>query len=115
MPARHSTRSVDAHVAFALRDRAIIKVYSQEIDQLPEADRRRLRRQQHVYAAIWTEVVMELQPDRSEGEAAAAVHAVFGLLNSVADFTSRLDDDALAALLTRMALASLDTERTVLL
>ena len=39
---------VHAHVAFALRDRAIIKVYSQEIDQLPEADRGRLRRQQHV-------------------------------------------------------------------
>ena len=84
---------VHAHVAFALRDRAIIKVYSQEIDQLPEADRRRLRRQQHVYAEIWTDVVAELQPDHSEDEAAAAVHAVFGLLNSVADFTSRVDDE----------------------
>jgi AcrR family transcriptional regulator len=106
---------VHAHVAFALRDRAIIKVYSQEIDQLPEADRRRLRRQQHVYAAIWTEVVAELRPDDSHEEAAAAVHAVFGLLNSVADFTSRVDDEALAALLTRMAMASLGTNETTLL
>ncbi len=106
---------VHAHVAFALRDRAIIKVYSQEIDQLPEADRRRLRRQQHVYAEIWTDVVVEMQPDRSTDEAAAAVHAVFGLINSVADFTSRVDDEALSALLTRMALTSLGVERTALL
>jgi AcrR family transcriptional regulator len=106
---------VHAHVAFALRDRAIIKVYSQEIDQLPEADRRRLRRQQHVYAEIWTDVVVELQPDRSADEAAAAVHAVFGLINSVADFTSRVDDDALSALLTRMALTALGVETTALL
>jgi AcrR family transcriptional regulator len=103
---------VRAHVAFALRDRAIIKVYSQESDQLPEVDRRRLRRKQHVYAEIWTEVVTELRPEHSDEEAAAAVHAVFGLLNSVADFTSRVDDEALAALLTRMALASLSTEST---
>lgn len=106
---------VHAHVAFALRDRAIIKVYSQEIDQLPEADRRRLRRQQHVYAEIWTEVVAELRPDDSDEEVAAAVHAVFGLLNSVADFTSRVDDEHLSALLTRMAVASLDTGRSALL
>jgi hypothetical protein len=32
---------------------------------------------------------------------------VRGLFNSVADFTSRVDDDTLAALLTRMALTSL--------
>ncbi len=106
---------VRAHVAFALRDRAIIRVYSQESDHLPDEDRRRLRRNQHLYAEIWTEVVAELRPHHSDEEAAAAVHAVFGLLNSVADFTSRIDDEALSALLTRMALASLCTERTALL
>ena len=101
---------VRAHVAFALRDRAIIKVYSQESDHLPDADRRRLRRKQHDYAEIWTEVVNDVQTDLAEGEAAAAVHVVFGLLNSVADFTSRIGDAELAALLTRMALASLDKQ-----
>ena len=98
---------VRAHVAFALRDRAVIKVYSQESDQLPDDDRRRLRRKQHVYAAIWSDVVAESNVDQTAEEAAAAVHAVFGLINSVADFTSRVDDETLAALLTRMALTSL--------
>ncbi len=101
---------VRAHVAFAIRDRAIIKVYSQESDHLPDDDRRRLRRNQRLYAEIWTDVVTELRPDRSRDEAAAAVHAVFGLLNSVADFSSRIDDDALAELLTNMALTSLNRE-----
>jgi AcrR family transcriptional regulator len=97
---------VRAHVAFALRDRAIIKVYSQEIDHLPDEDRRRLRRQQHAYAEIWTDVVRANYPNRRDAEAAAAVHAAFGLLNSVAEFTSRVDDDELATLLVSMAHAS---------
>jgi AcrR family transcriptional regulator len=101
---------VRAHVAFALRDRAIIKVYSQESDHLPDEDRRRLRRNQHLYAEIWTEVVTDLRPDYPNEQAAAAVHAVFGLLNSVADFTSRIDDEELAELLTNMALTSLSAE-----
>jgi Tetracyclin repressor-like, C-terminal domain len=103
---------VRAHVAFALRDRAIIKVYSQESDHLPESDRRRLRRKQHVYADIWTDVVGELRRDLDGGEAAAAVHAVFGLINSVADFTSRVDDDTLAGLLVTMALTSFGVDGT---
>ena len=104
---------VRAHVAFALRDRAVIKVYSQERDQLPDDDRRRLRRKQHVYAAIWSDVVSQLNVDQTDPEAAAAVHAVFGLINSVADFNSRVDDDRLAALLTRMALTSLLAQESV--
>jgi AcrR family transcriptional regulator len=101
---------VHAQVAFALRDRAIIKVYSQESDHLPDDDRRRLRRKQHVYAEIWTETVTAIRPDFSHDEAAAAVHAAFGLINSVADFTSRIDDGELAELLTNMALMSLGVD-----
>ncbi|MEX1007163.1 MAG: TetR/AcrR family transcriptional regulator [Acidimicrobiia bacterium] len=111
-PAAALDALVRAHVAFALRDRAIIKVYSQESDHLPDEDRRRLRRKQHHYAEIWTDVVTALRTDYSNEEAAAAVHAVFGLLNSVADFTSRIDDDELAELLTNMALTSLRDARS---
>ena len=64
MPATALDALVHAHVAFALRDRAVIKVYSQESDQLPDDDRRRLRRKQHVYAAIWSDVVAELTSTR---------------------------------------------------
>ena len=102
---------VHAHVEFALRDRAIIAVYDQEARKLPAADARRLRSQQRAYAEIWVGVVRDVRPELSRAAAATAVHATFGLLNSVADFHSALDSDELGALLASMALAALrDTE-----
>src|SRR5437870_525952 len=44
---------VEHHVAFALRDRAIITVYDQEVHNLPDEPRRRLRRNQRLYANLW--------------------------------------------------------------
>jgi AcrR family transcriptional regulator len=98
---------VDAHVDFALRDRSIIAVYDQEAHNLPHDDLRRLRRQQRAYAELWIDVVLTLQPQLSRAEARAAVSALFGLLNSVSDHAVRIPRDELAALLRRMALASL--------
>ena len=97
---------VDAHVDFALRDRSIIAVYDQEAHNLPSEDRRRLRRQQRAYTELWVDVVMVVRPDLSRATARAAVHAVFGLLNSVSDHSVRVPRDDLAALLRAMALAS---------
>ena len=76
-------------------------MYSQEIDQLPDVDRRRIRRTQRDYAAVWSAALTEMRPDLSGEAARARVHAAFGLLNAVADFTSGLDDDVLAATCTR--------------
>jgi AcrR family transcriptional regulator len=98
---------VQAHIEFALRDRAIITVYSQEINHLPDADRRRIRRTQREYADVWTAVVAEGRADLSPDSARAAVHAVFGMLNAVADYTTALPDEELARQLLVMARASL--------
>jgi AcrR family transcriptional regulator len=98
---------IHAHVEFALRDRSIIAVYDQEANHLPDDDRRRLRRQQRLYTEIWAEVIEASWPDRPRDRVRASAHAVFGLLNSVADYHPHLPDQQLAALLTRMASASL--------
>jgi AcrR family transcriptional regulator len=98
---------VRAHVAFALRDRAVIHVYSQEINHLADDDRRRIRRTQRDYAAVWSATLTELRTDLDADTARARVHSAFGLLNAVADFTSRLDDDELAGQLRVMTLAAL--------
>lgn len=98
-------RLVDAHVEFALRDRSIIKVYDQEAHNLPEEDRLRLRRTQRTYAETWVDVVLSCTGAQTRSRARAVVHAVFGLLNSVADFESRVARDELAALLRTMAQA----------
>jgi AcrR family transcriptional regulator len=98
---------IRAHVEFALRDRSIIAVYDQEANQLPDHDRRRLRRQQRLYTEIWADVLAAGWPDRPRGLVLASAHAVFGLLNSVADYHAQLPDRELGDLLHRMARASL--------
>jgi AcrR family transcriptional regulator len=98
---------VVAHVEFALRDRALIRVYDQEADHLPDADRRRLRRTQRAYADEWGRVLMAVHPGAPPERARAAVHGAFGLVNSVADYHSELPVDELRALLVAMASAAL--------
>ena len=98
---------VRAHVAFALRDRAIIRVYDQEEYHLPEADRARIRRTQRGYAAVWTDVLQAVDASLDREVARTRVHAAFGLLNSVADFTPVLGAAELAGQLHTMTMAGL--------
>jgi AcrR family transcriptional regulator len=99
---------VDRHVAFAVRDTASIKVWSREAPHLPDDDRRRLRRKQRAYVDVWATAIVDAHPHVTPAGATAAVHAVLGLVNSVAEYNSRLGRDDLTALLTRMAHAALD-------
>ncbi|QNP63422.1 SACE_7040 family transcriptional regulator [Streptomyces genisteinicus] len=73
---------IDGHIDFALNDRPLITLHDRELDRLRDADRRRVRRLQREYVELWVAVVRELHPEVAESEARAAVHAVFGLLNS---------------------------------
>ena len=94
---------IEHHVRFALRDRAIITVYDQEVHNLPEEPRRRLRRNQRLYANLWVDAAVVLRPEWDRPHATAAVHGVFGLLNSVADYQPRLSDAETALLLVSLA------------
>jgi AcrR family transcriptional regulator len=98
---------IDRHVAFALRDRSIIAVYDQEAHNLPDAQRARLRRNQRAYADLWVDTLLATDPARDRREAETAVHAVFGLLHSVADHDPRLPDARVIELLGTMARATL--------
>jgi AcrR family transcriptional regulator len=95
------------HVDFALRDRSIIAVYDQESHNLPEDDRQRFRRKQRAYVELWVDAVAPLRPDLARPALTAAVHALFGLLNSVSDHATRVPDSVLAGLLCDMALGAL--------
>ncbi|MBM3659673.1 MAG: TetR/AcrR family transcriptional regulator [Actinobacteria bacterium] len=93
---------VEAHVAFALRNRNLIRVYDQEADHLPDADRRRIRRAMRTYAEEWVRVLRSVRPGLDEPTARTQVHAAFGLVNSVADYRSPLAEDRLRDLLVGM-------------
>lgn len=73
---------IDGHIDFALDDRPLITLHDRELDRLRDTDRKLVRQLQRQYVELWVTAVRDLHPDVAESEARAAVHAVFGLLNS---------------------------------
>ncbi|MGW5355511.1 TetR/AcrR family transcriptional regulator, partial [Streptomyces sp. NPDC004031] len=85
-------------------------LHDRELDRLRESDRKLVRQLQRQYVEVWVGVVGAVHPDATEREVRAAVHAVFGLLNS----TPRLGAQAVLAsragmseLLRKLALGAL--------
>ncbi|MFD3516165.1 TetR/AcrR family transcriptional regulator [Streptomyces sp. NPDC058657] len=103
-PAALLAALVDGHIDFALDDRPLITLHDRELDRLRDADRRRVRQLQRQYVELWVTAVRRTYPGTSEPEARAAVHAVFGLLNSTPHLGSGLPGrGATQALLRRLA------------
>jgi AcrR family transcriptional regulator len=96
------------HVDFALDDPALITVQIRNLANLTDPDRRRVRALQRRYVEVWVETIQHTVTNVDEPTARAAAHAVFGLINST-PHSAHLDRAQMAALLTRMALASLTT------
>ncbi|MFC4561653.1 TetR/AcrR family transcriptional regulator [Nocardiopsis mangrovi] len=98
------------HIAFALREPALITVQDRELDNVPEAERRSIRRLQRGYAEEWVAVLARLRPAQPTAALRAAVLATFGLLNSTPHSAGGLSEDAMADLLLAMGRAALLAE-----
>ncbi|MEV7772494.1 TetR/AcrR family transcriptional regulator [Kitasatospora sp. NPDC086791] len=85
-PAAALDALIGGHVDFALDDRDLITLHDRELLNLKEEDRRTVRRLQRGYVELWVDVVRQAYPaladPAAEPVARAAVHAVFGLINS---------------------------------
>ncbi|WP_461008117.1 SACE_7040 family transcriptional regulator [Streptomyces capparidis] len=101
---------VRGHIEFALDDRPLIVLHDRELDRLRESDRKLVRQLQRQYVELWVEVVAQVHPRVPRPRVRAAVHAVFGLLNSTphsaAPRGAALDRAAMADLLHRLALGA---------
>ncbi|TDQ52424.1 SACE_7040 family transcriptional regulator [Actinorugispora endophytica] len=95
------------HIAFALDEPALITVHDRELENVPEPERRRIRRLQRGYVEQWVAVLARLRPDTPEPALRAALHAVFGLLNSTPHSAGELGREEMAGLLFTMARAAL--------
>ncbi|MEV6009351.1 TetR/AcrR family transcriptional regulator [Streptomyces sp. NPDC051976] len=101
---------IRGHIDFAIDDRPLITLHDRELDRLRDSDRKLVRQLQRQYVEEWVAVVHQVYPDATELEVRAAVHAVFGLLNSTphlgaqSGLPGRSD---MAALLHRLALGAL--------
>jgi hypothetical protein len=95
------------HLRFALEDRDHLTPWQEEFRSLPPEDAWRLRRMQRLYVEEWVQVLGEIRPDLSDGEARAAVHATLALLHSPTEYKSGLPQEAITPLLASMALGAL--------
>ncbi|NMI00762.1 TetR/AcrR family transcriptional regulator [Pseudonocardia acidicola] len=95
------------HIHVAVQDRNVLAVYHREIHNLPEEDRRRLRRKQRHYIEEWVHVLAPLRRDLADGEIRLAVHAAIGAIQSTLFFRSGLSTERLAGLLDAVAHACL--------
>lgn len=100
-------RLVAGQVEFVMADCELAQVYHHEINNLPEEDRRRLRRKQRLYLEEWVHLLNELRADLTDTEARVIVHAAIGAIQSTLFHSSGLADDHLRRLLTDAAWAVL--------
>jgi AcrR family transcriptional regulator len=73
---------IDFHLDFALGEPDLIRIQDRDLDHLPAAAQRQVRRAQRQYVEVWVGVLRELEPALAEADARLMAHAVFGLLNS---------------------------------
>ncbi|HUY46387.1 MAG TPA: TetR/AcrR family transcriptional regulator [Streptosporangiaceae bacterium] len=93
---------LDWHIEFALNEPALITVHERELDNVPQPQRREVRRLQRAYTEEWVQTLRHRYPDTPADRARAAAHAVFGLLNSTPRSAGELDQGAMAPLLHAM-------------
>src|SRR5207249_10603853 len=93
-------RLVALHVATAVEERALLTVWIQDWQSLPEEDQRRIRHRQVEYVSVSVQALVRLRPELSPAEAEAVVHAAIGAINSVAFHDAGLGVAPLETLLT---------------
>jgi AcrR family transcriptional regulator len=103
-------RLVDDQVKFVVDKRELAQVYYNEIQNLPERDRARLRRKQRLYVEEWVHLVEEIRPTVDDAQARALVHASIGAVQSALFHNVGLDGERLAALLRTAAHAVLELD-----
>ena len=94
------------HAVFAVDNRSVITVQSRDLINATVADQRRVRRLQARYATLWVDAVLSCDDGVNKRTARAAVHAMFGLINST-PFSATLPRARMIDLLVAMATVAL--------
>ncbi|WP_049571557.1 SACE_7040 family transcriptional regulator [Nonomuraea sp. SBT364] len=107
-PAETLDALLHVQITFAIEQPALITVHDRELGNVPERERRRIRRLQRLYVEEWVTVLSELHPACPPVRLRAATHAVFGLLNSTPHSAGELPGEAMRPLLHAMAGCALE-------
>ena len=106
-------RLIEGYIDFVINDRDAAQVYFREIAQVPQDDRRRLRRNQRLYVEEWVLLLTELRPGFDDATARALVHAAIGVMQSTLWYSAGLPEDRLRGLLRDAALRVLTVASSV--
>jgi AcrR family transcriptional regulator len=98
---------IDGQIDFVVDDRDVAQVYFREIANLPEADRRSLRRKQRLYLEEWVHLLTELRPGLSDSAARTVVHCAIGAIQATLQHAVGLPEERLRELLRQSAIAVL--------
>ncbi|SMY10601.1 TetR/AcrR family transcriptional regulator [Brevibacterium jeotgali] len=109
-PQRTLSDLIDFHVDFALTEPELIRIQDRDLDSLPDAERRSVRRLQRQYVTAWAGVVRANNPGLTEQEATVRVHALFGMVNSTPHLSRRLPAEVVATQLRASARSALGVE-----
>ena len=101
------SRLIDAQIDFVVGDRNVAQVYFRELANLPEADRRNLRRKQRLHVEEWVHLVTEWRPELDDAAARTIVHCAIGAIQSTLNYSAGLPDARLRECLHNVALAVL--------
>ncbi|MFG1710122.1 TetR/AcrR family transcriptional regulator [Nonomuraea sp. M3C6] len=99
---------LNVQITFAIEQPALITVHDRELGNVPEPERRQIRRLQRLYVEEWVTVLAELHPSCPAARLRAATHAAFGLLNSTPHSAGELPAQDMRPLLHAMARAAID-------
>lgn len=103
-PTEALERLVDLQLDFALDHADLIQIHDRDLDYLPAAARRQIRKAQRQYVEVWVDVLRHVDPALDESDARIAAHGAFGLINSTAHSSTT---PGARKVLRRMALSAL--------
>jgi AcrR family transcriptional regulator len=98
---------IQTQVRFVLIERTLAQVYYNEITNLPDDDRHRLRRKQRLYIEEWVHVLALLRPECGDAALRALVHASIGAIQSVLFYQGGLPAEQVGDLMSSVAEAAL--------
>ena len=98
---------IEFHLDFALGEPDLIRIQDRDLDNLPTAAQRQVRRAQRRYVEIWVGVLRSLKPGLAETDARVMAHAAFGLLNSTPHSTKTAGQGPSREVLRAMTSAAL--------
>ncbi|OZE99672.1 TetR family transcriptional regulator [Rhodococcus sp. 15-1154-1] len=98
---------IEFHLDFAFESPALIRIQDRDLQNLPDAARRKVRRMQREYVELWVAQLRAHDTNLSESDARTKAHAVFGLINSTPYSAGRTRSKNVRPLLREMTTGAL--------